>query len=140
MAKKKKADAPLTVEAAQGIATEVARAYGNFQCDRCAREIVKRLGPSLDVALERLRTSDNSDVIGLAKEGIQISANRVHVGVRVGDKIFDNLHPEGVPSTEWAARFMTATDAPLIQESRPVREFFGKIFLVRKFNRWLFHS
>jgi hypothetical protein len=84
-----------------------------------------------------LRTSDNSDIIGLAKEDVQVSVNRVHVGIRIGNLVFDNHHPNGVPTGEWAQRFIAATEAPLVRESKPVRDFFGKVFLVRRFNRWL---
>ena len=128
----------VAVEEAQQVASKIAKKYGRFECDRCAREVAKRLREKVDATFERLCTADKSDVIGLAEEGIQISANRVHVGIRIGDKIIDNLHPEGVPSSEWAGRFISATDAPLVQQSRPIQEFFGKIFLVKKFYRWLF--
>jgi hypothetical protein len=137
---KKKAKRPATVEEAQQAASEIAKGYGNFQCDACAREIASGLGKNSDATFERLRTSDRSDVIGLAQEGIQISTNGVHVGVRIGEKIFDNHYHEGVTAAQWMGRFLTATDAPLVRQSRPIQEFFGKIFLVKQFNRWLLES
>ncbi len=103
-------------------------------------EIARKLGKNFAGSFERLRTSDRSDIIGLAQEGIQISISGVHLGVRIGDKIYDNLHHQGVPASAWARRFMAATDAPLLQESKPIGEFFGKIFLVKRFYRWLFSS
>src|SRR5712691_10429672 len=101
---------PLTVEEAQQTACAVASKFGLFECDRCTREIVKRLGRDFPATVERLRTSDKSDVIGLRREGLQISRNRTHVGVRIGSRIFDNLHPEGVPEEEWVGRFISMTD------------------------------
>jgi hypothetical protein len=136
----KKARTSLPIREAEQAANDVARQFGSFQCDACAKEIARKLGKGLDASFERLRTADNSDVIGLAREGIQVSANRSHVGVRIGDKVFDNLHHDGVPAVEWPERFITATDAPLVQQSRPIREFFGKIFLVQEFNQWLWGS
>jgi hypothetical protein len=76
-------------------------------------------------------------VIGLIQEGIQISTNGIHLGVRIGDKILDNVHPEGVPAGDWAAKFVSATDAPLVQQSKPVDEFIGKRFLAKRFHLWL---
>jgi hypothetical protein len=131
---------PLTPEEARGIAREVASRFGVFECDRCAIEIAKRIGRVFPASFERLRTSDDSDVIGLALEDIQISRNRTHVGVLVGDRVYDNLYHEGVPKEEWVGRFLSVTEAPLIHETRPVEEFFGKVFLTRKFIRWVFGS
>jgi hypothetical protein len=128
----------LSVTAAQQAASEIASRFGLFECDRCAAEIAKRLGRSFPATFERLRTSDKSDVIGLIAEGVQVSRNRAHVGVRVGDQIFDNLHHGGTPASEWAARFMTMTEAPLETESRPIGDFFGRVFLGKKFRQWLF--
>ena len=134
---KKKAATSWTIEEAQRTAGEIAKKFGLFQCDRCATDIARLLGKSTLASFERLRTADQSDVIGLQREGIQISTNGTHVGVRLGDRIIDNLHPEGVPADDWIERFITATDAPLVQQSRPVSEFFGKGFLAKRFQQWL---
>ena len=128
----------LTAEAAHQLASAIAAEYGSFECDRCAKAIAKRLGWRFNAQFERLRTADNSDVIGHLKRGIQVSANRVHVGIRIGERVFDNVNHEGVLADEWSKAFVTATDAPLIRESRPISEFFAKVFLVKKFERWLF--
>ena len=130
----------MTVEAAQQAAAEVAKGFGNFECDRCARKIAEKLEKGFNAAFVRLVTSDDSDAIGLVKEGIQISANRVHVGVKIGDKIFDNLHGEGVEAAKWQESFVAATEAPLLQQSRSIKDFWGKTFQPKKFYRWLFGS
>lgn len=137
---KKKTTTFSTVEDSQQAASQAAQQFGLFECDRCGKEIVKKLGRGIAASFERLRTSDHSDIIGLAQEGIQFSTNGIHLVVRIGDKIIDNLHPEGVPAGEWAGKFMTATGAPLVHQSMPVSEFFGKIFRVKLFNQWLFGS
>jgi hypothetical protein len=127
----------MTIEQAQRVATEIAKKFGLFECDRCAKAIAKKLGKNFTATFERLRTADNSDAIGLAARGILISANRIHLGIRIGDLVFDNIHHAGVPAADWTKRFVTATDAPLEHQSRPISEFFGKIFLAEKFRRWL---
>ncbi len=130
----------LSVEEARRVAAEVAAKFGIFECGRCAAEIAKRLGKDFPATFERLRTSDKSDVIGLAREDTQISTNRTHAGVRVGDVVFDNVHADGVAEREWDARFVSATGAPLERETRPIRDFFGKRFLSRKFTAWLIRA
>jgi hypothetical protein len=129
----------LTQEKAQQAASKIASRFGVFECDRCAREIAKRLGRRSDAIFQRLSTADRSDIIGLADEDKQISASGFHVGVRIGDKVFDNLHHTGVSAHEWADRFVTSTGADLLIESRPIIVFFAKRFLTKKFNRWLGH-
>jgi hypothetical protein len=128
----------LTIAEAQQLAQEVASRYGVFECERCAVEIARRLRNGFPATFERLRTSDQSDVIGLVEEGVQISRTGTHTGVRIGDKVYDNLYHEGVLETEWAGRFVAATEVPLLKVSRPVSDFFGKVFLTKKFIKWLF--
>jgi hypothetical protein len=126
----------MTVEDAQRAASEVASQFRVFECDQCAAAIVKRLGRIVPMTFERLRTGDGSDVIGIVPDGIQVSRNKTHIGVRIGDRIYDKLHHQGIPENEWAGRFMTMTPARLVRESRPVRDFFGKVFLRKRFRRW----
>jgi hypothetical protein len=127
----------LTALEAQHAASEIAARFGVFQCAECAIQIAKRLGTRFPATFERLRTSDRSDIIGMTQEGIQISSTGMHLGVRIGDKIIDNLHWEGVPATEWPGLFVSATEAPLSQLSKPIGELFGKVLLVKRFYRWL---
>jgi hypothetical protein len=69
---------------------------------------------------------------------MQISTNGVHLGIRIGDRVIDNLHHRGLPAGEWADRFVTATEIRLERQSKPIAEFFGKIFLVKRFHQWLY--
>jgi len=129
-----------SIDAAQRKAATIARRFDAFECDRCAIEIVKALGKEVDATFERLCTSDRSDVIGLLREEMQISRSGVHVGIRIGDRVFDNLHPEGMAAEEWQAEFVSTTGAPLTRESVAIQQFFGKIFMKKRFTRWLFRS
>jgi papain fold toxin 2 of polymorphic toxin system len=134
----KREDISSATEAAQREAAAIAKKYGFFDCDACVKEIARRVRRRIETAFERLRTADNSDIIGLATEDVQVSANRVHVGIRIGELVFDNHHPAGVPADQWETQFITATGAPLLHDARPTREFFGKVFLAKRFNQWLF--
>jgi len=92
---------------------QIAQKYeGEFQCDACAKEIAKALGKDYQATFERLRTTDGSDVIIQPATDAQISKNKMHVGVRIGDKIIDNVHPQGVQASEWTAMFEALTERP----------------------------
>ena len=126
----------MTVEEAQQAASDIASRYRVYECDQCAAAIAKRLGRIVPLIFERLRTSDGSDIIALVQEGIQISRNKTHVGVRVGDRIYDNLHHDGVPAHEWVHRFAQMDLLALVHDAQPVSTFFRKVFLTRRFRRW----
>jgi hypothetical protein len=34
-----------------------------------------------------------------------ITRNGKHVGVQVGDRVYDNIHPEGIPYEQWISEF-----------------------------------
>jgi hypothetical protein len=138
MGRKKRLPTPASIDAAQQIAMEIACQFGNFECDRSAIAIAKALGRDFDATFQRLATSDRSDVIALADRDLQISLSGVHVGIRIGGKIFDNLHPDGVTAGGWVKRFITATGAPLLEEACPLSAFYDTIFVRKRFLRWLF--
>ena len=124
------------MERAQQVAAAVAAKYDLLECDECAKEIAQKLGKTFNASFERLRTSDGSDGIGLEAEGLLISKTGVHLGIRVGDMVFDNLHHNGVPAVEWPGRFVALSLASLDHQARSISDFFGKIFLTEKFRRW----
>jgi hypothetical protein len=133
------ADEPQTGERDRRIASRVAAKFDLlYECDACAAEIIKAVGRGSSARVTRIRPGDGSSVIGLAKTKSLISNNRSHVGVQVGDRIFDNLHPEGVPTEEWPRRFITMTGAPLVIEGRPVADFFGARFRREQFRDWVY--
>ena len=100
------------------------------------KAIAKKLDRDINARFERLRSTDKSDVIVLEAEELMVSKSGVHLGIRIGDLIFDNIHHEGVPAAEWSNRFSSVTGASLDRQSRSVRDFFGKIFLAQKFGHW----
>jgi hypothetical protein len=130
----------MTIERARRLATTIASKFDVFDCDKCAKAIARRLGKDFQARFERLSIVGEGDIIGLAATDMQISKNGVHVGVRIGDIIVDNIHPDGVPADKWPDQFIAEYDAPLEHESRSTREFFGMIFLAERFNRWLFRN
>jgi hypothetical protein len=86
--------APWSAETAQHEAAGIAATFGLFECDACAAAIAQRLGKDFPAAFERLQTSDNSDIIGLAGADDQNSRNRTHVRVTVVGKFYENMHPD----------------------------------------------
>jgi hypothetical protein len=127
---------PASLAAAQQVASGIARRYTTFECAECAREIVRALGPTADAEVIKLLTSDRSAAIGLATRDVQISQTGHHVGVRVGDLVFDNLHPGGVPAAAWAGGFLVGTGAPLDRHARAGATFFGRRFLRKQFDQF----
>jgi Papain fold toxin 2 len=99
----------------------------NLKCVECAKAIVQALGPNVDAEAIKLRCSDDSDVIQFPSKELRISLSGHHVGVRVGDKVYDNHHPDGIASAHWRAEFVAATDAELNEYRRSINHFFGKI-------------
>jgi hypothetical protein len=126
----------MTIAQAQQIAADIAEKSPIFQCFECAIEIAKKIRKTVHATFERLRTLDNTDVICLRTEDLAISVNRIHLGIRIGDIVFDNIHHAGVPAIEWPRRFMSPVGDPLVHEARPIAEFFGRIFLVKEFRQW----
>jgi hypothetical protein len=124
---------PLTLTEAQQWAGDISRLFGNYECTDCAAAIVKAIGPCPGAEIVRLSTMDGSGVVGLRAEDKRISVTGIHVGVRVGDLVFDN-HPAGVAATDWRSRFVAGTETDLVIASRPVVEFFGQIFRRKAFD------
>lgn len=131
---------PATLVEAQQRAREIAFAFGPQECAVCARLIIQALGPDLDVEILKLRTSDESDVIGLVNQDVQVTETGIHVGVRVGNQVFDNHHAAGIDVEHWESRFVAAFGTPLIRISRDASEFFGQRFLGRRFDRFVSQS
>jgi hypothetical protein len=89
------------------IAAEAAKGFELFQCDQCAAAVVaalKREGRGGKILTVRTvdsaggRSLHNIFSDGL---GIVISGNGFHQAVQVGDLVFDNLHPDGIPCERW---------------------------------------
>lgn len=138
MSRKRKRDVPATLQEALAFAAQIACKFKVLECKECAIAIAKQLGRDFDACFERLRTADETDVLGLLEGGIQASVNQTHLGVRIGDLIIDNPHPDGVPANQWAGRYVACSGAAFVQQSQPIRAFFGRGFLVKEFNDWAF--
>jgi Papain fold toxin 2 len=130
------ADYPVTLAEAQETASAIARDFANFECTDCSKKIAQALGPRQDSTVVKLRVSDGSSVIGLRAQDRQISQTGHHVGVRVGDIVFDNLHPNGLAADEWLRAFVSGTGATLSQYERSLAKFFGERFRSKEFDRF----
>ena len=90
-------------------AARAALGFGHLQCQVCA-EAVQRAVAAVGGRgqIIELRGGGQRGFIiskSLAPTAPAISRNGRHVGVRVGDAVFDNLHPEGMPFDRWIADF-----------------------------------
>ncbi|MGH7170284.1 MAG: papain fold toxin domain-containing protein [Gemmataceae bacterium] len=91
------------------VATNAAQGFQVFQCQQCA----EKLRQALQAAGHRgqqieIRGAGGRDfMICLSYDGGQstITQNGRHVGVRVGDIVVDNLHPNGMPFDRWIKDF-----------------------------------
>ena len=127
---------PVTLAEAQMVASKLASAFVYFECTACAKRIVQALGPRHDGAVLKLRVADGSSIIGLRAQDRQISQTGHHIGERLGDRVFDNLHPDGLDLEEWPRAFLSGTGAALSQFERALVSFFGARFLAKEFDRF----
>jgi hypothetical protein len=89
---------------AKDIAATAAKGFGLLKCEECAAALVAagHLGQIIEI---RARNKDFM-VCNSFKDGmVPITTNGRHVGVRVGDDVFDNLHPDGLRCELWLADF-----------------------------------
>jgi hypothetical protein len=97
------------VDSAQTIAAAAARGYAVLQCQECAQNIRDALmAAGFRGQLVELRVgSTRPYMVCLSHDGGQssITLNGRHVGVRVSDVVFDNLHPSGMPYDDWVRDF-----------------------------------
>ncbi len=127
----------MTLEEAQNLAGKVAGEFDIFECDLFIRKMAKFLGRNFPATVERIRVSDDSEVLVLVENFQQIAMTGFHLGLGIGDLVYDNIHPQGVLATQWAGKYMAATGRPLRADSKSLADFFGKIFLVKRFNHWI---
>jgi hypothetical protein len=97
------------VDPAHTIAAAAANGYPVLRCQECADNIRATLtAAGFQGQIVELRTADRSPfMICLSYDGGQksITLNGWHVGVRVGDLVFDNLHTSGMPYDAWVQDF-----------------------------------
>jgi hypothetical protein len=94
---------------ARDVAAGAARGFAVLQCQECAEAVRDALlAAGHGGHLVELRTAGGRDfMVCLSFDGGQttITMNGRHVGVRVGDLVFDNLHPNGLAYDEWLKDF-----------------------------------
>ena len=99
----------------EDIATPITAKFGNFKCYECAEELVSAFknsgikGTKIEIIGD---TAKWGNIISDTLKGKVISTNGKHVGVRVGDIVYDNIHKNGIPYKDWRQDFHSP--APLI--------------------------
>ena len=93
----------------QTVASKAARGFDVYQCQECAQNIKASLqAAGYGGRLVEIRGKAGRDFMVCLSydEGRStITQNGRHVGVRVGDLMFDNLHPNGIPADQWLKDF-----------------------------------
>jgi Papain fold toxin 2 len=91
------------------LATEASRGFEVLKCFECAANIKKALlGAGHKGQWVEIRgASPRPNMVCLSFDGgrATITQNGRHVGIRVGDMMFDNLHPDGLTFDEWLDDF-----------------------------------
>jgi hypothetical protein len=84
----------------------------NFKCMEFANEFEKALkksginGKVLKVTSEKLNIiSKNKNFEAIAIGSKYEGKGGIHVGIQIGDKVYDNLHPNGIPYDQWISDF-----------------------------------
>jgi hypothetical protein len=91
------------------IAARAARGFRLLQCEECAQQIKGALQAAGHQGqwIEIRGTGGGDFMVCLSYDGGQatITQNGRHVGIRVGDTAFDNLHADGMPFEQWLKDF-----------------------------------
>jgi len=95
---RKNTDAPKGFD----VASQAAKGFKNLECKECVAAIVKEMkAKGLSGEIIDLSTDVNRPFIYSDRFGGVISQNGTHQAVRIGDTVFDNLNPNGIPYGEW---------------------------------------
>jgi hypothetical protein len=93
----------------QQVAANAAAGFGILQCRECSEAVQKALVAAgyLGQLIELRGGGQRGFIVcrSLPTNAPAISQNGRHVGVRVGDLVFDNLHPDGMPYDQWILDF-----------------------------------
>src|SRR5437762_3247853 len=97
---------PSTLEEAQAVASDIAQSYfAVFQCVECANAICRAIGPNPEAFAVKVVTNEGKGIVIYPNEGLRVATTGQHVGIRIGDLIYDNLNPAGSPASIWPALF-----------------------------------
>ena len=94
-------------DAPEVVASDAAQGFGDFQCKECTDSIVNAMkqkglnGEILDIRTISRQGQPSYHNIYSDSLGRNISTNGTHRAVRVGNTVFDNLHPNGIPFDQW---------------------------------------
>ncbi len=84
------------------VASQAAKGFNNLECKECVAAVVKEMkAKGLSGEIIDLSTDVNRPFIYSDRLGGVISQNGTHQAVRIGDTVFDNLNPNGIPYGEW---------------------------------------
>jgi hypothetical protein len=91
----------------ESIAAQAARGFSLYQCVDCAAAVrAALLAAGYHGEVVELRSAGLWPfMVSMRYDGGQqsITLNGRHMGVRVNDRVFDNLHPDGMPYSDWLA-------------------------------------
>ena len=86
------------------IAAKAAEKFGIFDCEPCAKALVKAF-QSQKVTGEVIELEggigDRQFIFSKSLNYQAIATNGRHIGVKVGDIVYDNIHKAGIPYDEW---------------------------------------
>jgi hypothetical protein len=74
----------------------------NLECTNFAKDLMKKLD-SKKIPYEKVELKSNYPYIWSDKIGGHISKNGYHIGIKVGDKVYDNNNPIGMHHSSWYA-------------------------------------
>jgi hypothetical protein len=91
------------------VAKNASRGFQVFQCQECAANIKQALVAAGHQGQQvEIRGAGGRDfMICLSYDGgrTTITQNGRHTGIRIGDIVVDNLHPDGMPFDQWIKDF-----------------------------------
>lgn len=94
---------------ALAVATRSAQGFQVFQCQQCADHIQQALlaAGHRGQRIEIRGAAGRDFMICVSYDGGQatITQNGRHVGIRIGDMVVDNLHPNGMSFDQWIKDF-----------------------------------
>jgi len=86
-------------KSAEELSKDVSNKYKqNGQCDKYADSLEQKM-KDVGVKGERIKVNSKANIYS-DKNGL--IGNDFHDAIKVGDRVFDNMNPDGVPFTEWA--------------------------------------
>ena len=90
----------LSVEKIQEITAKLPTSLKqNFQCDKFAQALRKELTEA-KISFSTIELNSHAGIWSNRINGL-ISENGFHEAIQVGDMVFDNINPNGIPYNDW---------------------------------------